>query len=140
MGAIIFLLTTIEVLTALLLIGIVLIQQSKAGGGLTAMGGGMTETVFGAAAGNVLTRGTVMLASVFLAVTLLLAVITGHRGPRRSVAETLADKPVIEKTVPAVDEAAAAVEVDSTVEAVDVTPADGATAPAVDPSSSRTSE
>ena len=96
MGVLVVLLTTIEVLAALLLIGIVLIQQSKAGGGLTAMGGGMTETVFGAAAGNVLTRGTVILAAVFLSVSLLLAVITGRHGPRRSVAESLTDKPAVE--------------------------------------------
>jgi len=72
------------------LIGIILIQQSKSGGGLTAMGGGMTESVFGASAGNVLTKGTVTLAAVFLAATLALAIITGHRGPRRSVADGLA--------------------------------------------------
>ena len=89
-SVVIFLLTTIEVIAALLLIGIILIQQSKSGGGLTAMGGGMTESVFGAAAGNVLTKGTVTLAAVFLAATLALAIITGHRGPRRSVADGLA--------------------------------------------------
>ena len=82
LNAIIVLLTAIDVLAALLLIGIILIQQSKSGGGLTAMGGGMTESVFGAAAGNVLTKGTVTLASIFLGITLILAVITGHRGPQ----------------------------------------------------------
>jgi preprotein translocase subunit SecG len=106
--AIIYLLTTVQVIAALLLIGIVLIQQSKAGGGLTAMGGGMTETVFGASAGNVLTRGTVILASVFLGAALILAVITGHRGPRRSVGESLKDRPVAEEPAePAAEEDAA---------------------------------
>ena len=89
----IFLLTTIEVIAALLLIGIILIQQSKSGGGLTAMGGGMTESVFGASAANVLTKGTVTLATLFLGTTLILAVITGHRGPRRSVAEDISAEP-----------------------------------------------
>ena len=102
-SVLIFLLTTIEVIAALLLIGIILIQQSKSGGGLTAMGGGMTESVFGASAGNVLTKGTVTLAAVFLAATLALAIITGHRGPRRSVADGLAVE------APAAAEKAAAV-------------------------------
>ena len=82
-------LTIIEVLVALLLIGIILIQQSKAGGGLGAVGGGMTEMVLGASAGNVLTKITVILASIFLGLTLLLNIITGHRGPGKSVIEDL---------------------------------------------------
>lgn len=91
---IIAVLTVFEALIALLLIGIILIQQSKAGGGLGAMGGGMTETVFGASAGNVLTKATVVLASIFLGITLLLTVITGHRRPTRSVVDTVAAETV----------------------------------------------
>lgn len=84
---VVFVLTALEVLTALLLIGIILIQQSKAGGGLGAVGGGVTETVFGATAGNVLTRGTVILASAFFVITLLLAIITGQSDLGSSVAD-----------------------------------------------------
>ena len=50
LSLVINLLTFVEVLAAFLLIGIILIQQSKAGGGLGAMAGGATETVFGATA------------------------------------------------------------------------------------------
>ena len=85
--------TVLEVIMALLLIGIVLIQQTKAGGGLGAMGGGMTETVFGASAGNVLTKATVILAALFLTNTLMLAIITGHSGQGKSLAESLPDAP-----------------------------------------------
>jgi len=84
------LLTVVEVVTAVLLIGIILIQESKAGGGLGAMSGGVTESVFGASAGNVLTRATVILGTVFLVNTLTLNVLTGHRRPGMSVAETVA--------------------------------------------------
>jgi len=91
---IIAVLTVFEALIALLLIGIILIQQSKAGGGLGAMGGGMTETVFGASAGNVLTKATVVLASIFLGITLLLTVITGYRRPARSVVDIVPEEAV----------------------------------------------
>ena len=84
---IIIFLTIIEVIVALMLTGIILIQQSKVGGGLGAMSGGVTETFFGAGAGNVLTKATVILASIFLGTTLLLAIISGQRRPGQSVIE-----------------------------------------------------
>ncbi|MCK5803140.1 MAG: preprotein translocase subunit SecG [Lentisphaeria bacterium] len=89
MGYLLHFLTFLEVVTALLLIGIILIQQSKTGGGLGAVGGGMTETVFGAGAGNVLTKGTVWLATLFFCLTLLVAVITGRGDLGGSVGDGL---------------------------------------------------
>ncbi|MFA4944278.1 MAG: preprotein translocase subunit SecG [Lentisphaeria bacterium] len=84
------LLTVIVVITAFLLIGIVLIQPSKSGGGLGAMSGGATESVLGAAAGTVLTRATVILAAIFMGLTLILVVINAHRrGGSGSVVEEL---------------------------------------------------
>lgn len=69
-------LLSIEVIVCLLLIGIILIQQSKGSGGLgTAFGGGMGESLFGSRAGNVLTRATIVLAVVFMVNTLLLALV-----------------------------------------------------------------
>jgi preprotein translocase subunit SecG len=109
-NVVVYVLTFLEVLTALLLIGIILIQQSKAGGGLGAVGGGVTETVFGATAGNVLTRGTVILASIFLGITLLLAVITGHSSGGRSVVDDMApEEPAAEMPATQAEDAAAAV-------------------------------
>ena len=89
MSIIIGILVTIDVIAALLLIGIILIQQTKSGGGLGSIGGGVTEAVFGATAGNVLTKGTVILASIFLCVTLLLAVLSGHLQQSKSVIEDM---------------------------------------------------
>lgn len=76
MGFITTLLILVEILTALLLIAVILMQQSKGQGGLgTAFGGGgMGESMFGSRAGNVLTKTTVVLAAVFLLNTMFLAV------------------------------------------------------------------
>ncbi len=90
MGSLIIILYIAEVIIALLLIGIVLIQQSKSQGGLGALSGGMTESIFGAATGNVITKATVVLATVFLVNTLLLAILTGRSGETATRAEELA--------------------------------------------------
>lgn len=121
---VISLLTFVEVLAAFLLIGIILIQQTKAGGGLGAMAGGATETVFGATAGNVLTKATIILAAIFLGTTLVVAALTGwfHR-PNRSVAEDVpaAQEEMAVPSAPDADAGAGAPAVD-----------DGATAPPAD--------
>lgn len=88
MGFLIGLLHFINIIVALLLVGIVMIQQSKSGGGLGAIAGGMGESVFGAAAGNVITKTTVILCTLFFGITLLLAVLSGRVGQP----ETLADR------------------------------------------------
>jgi preprotein translocase subunit SecG len=74
----------VEVLTSVLLIGIVLLQKSKSEGLGLAFGSGSGDTVFGSRAGNVLTRATIVLAIVFMANTLALAVMFGG-GQRRSL-------------------------------------------------------
>lgn len=86
------LLFTIDVICALLLIGIILIQQSKSGGGLGAISGGMGESVFGASVGNVITKTTVVLASVFLVSTLILAFISKYEPQTESVSDKLKQK------------------------------------------------
>ena len=114
-----------EVLCALLLIGIILIQQSKSGGGLGAIGGGMTESVFGTAAGNVITKTTVVLASIFLVLTMVLAVMTSHRGRPQTLADRLGDAApaaTVEENTPdpavtAPEETGTATDVDETADA-----------------------
>ncbi len=66
------------VLIAVLLIGLVLVQPSK-GGGLGSAFGGIGESVFGAQAMSQLSKVTVVLLSLFFVLTLILAVMTGHR-------------------------------------------------------------
>jgi preprotein translocase subunit SecG len=100
---IIGLLFVIDIICAFLLIGIILIQQSKSGGGLGALAGGMGESVFGTAAGNVITKTTVILATVFMVATLLIAIITGHRNEAPSLRERLQESLPVEEALPAGD-------------------------------------
>lgn len=83
------LLIFIEVVSSLLLIGIILIQQSKGGGLGTAFGGGAGDSLFGARAGNILTKITVTLGIVFMVNTLFLALVYAHR-PDKSLMATAA--------------------------------------------------
>ena len=76
-GIIIAVLYAAVVVIAILLIGLVLLQPSK-GGGLGSAFGGVGEGVFGAQALSQLSKLTIILMAVFFAVTLTLAVISGH--------------------------------------------------------------
>ncbi|MCC5845938.1 MAG: preprotein translocase subunit SecG [Verrucomicrobia bacterium] len=78
MNILIGFLIAVEVIVSVLLILIVLVQPSKSGGGLGGAafgGGGMGEQLFGARAGNVLTKGTVLFAVIFLVNTMALALV-----------------------------------------------------------------
>ena len=86
-GVIVFLLTTVNVVSAIMLLGVILIQKSKSQGAGLAFGGTMGESMFGAQMGNVLTKTTVILAIVFLLNTTLLALIGG-----RMIREALSDE------------------------------------------------
>jgi len=75
----------VEVLCSVLLISLILLQRSKSEGLGTAFGGGMGESLFGSRAGNVLTKMTVILGSVFLLNTLVLGILyTGGGTATRS--------------------------------------------------------
>lgn len=75
MNIIRFILIAVEIVSCLMLIGVILLQQSKGGGMGTAFGGGMSETIFGSRAGNILTKVTITLAIVFLANTAILGIM-----------------------------------------------------------------
>lgn len=96
MDVITVVLYTLVIIVALLLIGLVLIQQSK-GGGFGGSFGGVGESVFGAHAGSHLTKLTVILTTSFFVLTLLLAVIVGHSNRGRSVVESNAAENVENK-------------------------------------------
>ena len=68
-------LTIIEVVVCVMLIGLVLIQRSKGEGISAAISGGMGEAIFGANVGNVVTRTTVVLGIVFLLNTICLTLL-----------------------------------------------------------------
>ena len=79
MGWLIVVLYVLVVVSALLLIGLILIQPSK-GGGMGAAFGGVGETVLGAHAGSHLTKATVVLTTIFFGTALALATLIGHGG------------------------------------------------------------
>ncbi len=72
-------LIAIEILSAVLLVAVVLLQKPRSGGAGVAFGSGFGEAIFGPRMGNVLTRATLVLATVFLLNTLLLANIYSGR-------------------------------------------------------------
>lgn len=86
MGIIRTLLFIVDIICALLLVGVILIQKSKNEGmGGLSFGAGMGEALFGSRTGNVLTRATVTLASIFLGTSLLLSVLNPTRTASRSI-------------------------------------------------------
>ena len=68
-------LLVVEVLSAFLLVVVILAQKSKDQGLGMAFGSGMGESLFGSRAGNVLTRMTITLATVFMLTTIVLGVL-----------------------------------------------------------------
>ncbi len=76
----------VEVLCCLLLIGLILLQRAKSEGLGLAFGASTGESLFGARAGNVLSKATVILGVVFMASTLALGVLFAQK-----------DKPLIDR-------------------------------------------
>lgn len=94
MSFVIGLLLTIQALTCLFLILIVLMQPSKADGGLgAAFGAGATDTLFGARTGNVLTKGTIWGATILFVTSLLLTILIAHQKPTSLVLDTVVSTP-----------------------------------------------
>lgn len=94
----------IDVLACILLVGLILIQRSKSEGmGGLAMGAGMGEALFGSRAGNVLTRGTIVLACIFMGSTTLLAVLYSRSssGDKSVISEQLQALPTAPAQQPA---------------------------------------
>ena len=80
MSILIGFLYALEVIVCFLLGGVILLQKPKEGGLGVSFGGGMGEALFGAQMGNVLTKGTIILGTVFLLNTLVLSRLTSHTG------------------------------------------------------------
>jgi preprotein translocase subunit SecG len=74
MNILIGILLGVDVLVALLMILVILMQRPKSEGLGAAFGGGVTENIFGAQTTNVLTKFTGWLAGIFFVVTFLLSI------------------------------------------------------------------
>lgn len=114
-------LMVVQVLVAVALIGLILLQQGKGADAGAAFGSGSSSTVFGArGSANFLSRSTAWLATVFFAVSLALAyLISGSVQKTGSVVDKL------EQVAPApVTDAAPAAEVPATATPEPTVPAD----------------
>lgn len=116
-------LVVLQVIIAIALIGLVLIQHGKGADAGAAFGAGASGTVFGArGSANFLSRSTAGLAAAFFITSLALAYIVSHGGTEGgSIADQVIEQqapvvieeslPAIPDEVPVADEAAPAVEI-----------------------------
>ncbi|MFA5264031.1 MAG: preprotein translocase subunit SecG [Opitutaceae bacterium] len=102
MSILIAIVTFVLIIISALLILVVLAQKTKDGGMGAALGGGMTESTFGAETGNVLSKATINLSIAFF--VLGFALYLGHIYMRKSANASQAALPTIpvtSATVPA---------------------------------------
>jgi preprotein translocase subunit SecG len=74
----------VHLLIALALVGVILLQRSE-GGALGMGGGGFGGLMTGRASANLLTRTTAVLAAIFIATSMLLAIAAGRGSTPRSI-------------------------------------------------------
>src|SRR6187399_621399 len=79
MNILINVILAIDMLVAVLMTLVILMQRPKSEGLGAAFGGGVTENIFGAQTTNVLTKFTGWLAGIFFALTFALSVLYAHR-------------------------------------------------------------
>ena len=92
---------TLYVITCLVLMLVVLIQQGKAGDLASAFGGGSSQAAFGARAGaTLLTKVTWVCAAMFVVCALALSIL-GQRGPGSVLGSVALPKPAATQPAPA---------------------------------------
>ena len=88
-------LLTIEVIVCIAMIVVILLQRSEGGGLGLGSGGGMSGLMSGRGAANVLTRTTVILATIFIGTSIALALLAKNSGGSNPWGEvTSEDKPL----------------------------------------------
>lgn len=102
------LLYVVEVVSCLLLAGVVMLQKPKEGGLGGVLGGGMGEAVLGADAGNILIKATAFLGTIFIVNTLVLASFTARVHKKSMMSGVSAPAPVQAPALPTLPEAAPA--------------------------------
>jgi preprotein translocase subunit SecG len=92
-------LLVVYLIVALMLIGLVLVQQGKGAGMGASFGSGGSNTVFGATgSGNFMTRSTAVLATLFFAISLVLGNMSNKQAPEVDPWQNL-EVPVTEQPV-----------------------------------------
>src|SRR6266851_3658842 len=97
MNVLINVLLAIDMLVAVLMTLVILMQRPKSEGLGAAFGGGVTENIFGAQTTNVLTKFTAWLAGVFFILTFALSILYAHR----SIASSGLRRELMKKQAPA---------------------------------------
>jgi len=98
------LLIILEAACCLSLVGLILLQKTKDGGLGMAFGGGGNDSLFGARAGNVLTKATVGIGIVFLMNTLILGMLFAGSASESTVEKELSAQRPAPVEMPAVPE------------------------------------
>ena len=100
------LVVVLQILTALVMIGLVLIQHGKGADMGASFGSGASGSLFGATgSANFLSRSTAVCAAVFFVCTLALAYFSNDRS-RPSSSGSVLDRPAVSAPAPAASEAA----------------------------------
>jgi preprotein translocase subunit SecG len=86
-------LLVIDILLALALVGVVLVQRSEGGGLGIGGSGGMGNFMTARGTTNLLTRTTAIIAAAFMVVSLALAVMAGAGREQRSILEQMPAAP-----------------------------------------------
>ncbi len=92
------LLIILEAVCSLALIGLVLLQKSKGGGLGMAFGSGGNDSLFGARAGNILTKATIWIGVIFLANTLVLGMLFASSADKSLIDDSVS--PTARSTAP----------------------------------------
>jgi preprotein translocase subunit SecG len=134
MGFFIGLMLTVQVVACLFMILIVLMQPSKADGGLgAAFGSGATDTLFGARTGNILTKATVWLAAILFINSVLLGYLFSRQSSAVLDAVKNAPPAAVQKAEPAAKDKKAAAPATESKAAAPGKPAEPAKTPAPAP-------
>ena len=91
----IYVLLGINILVCILLTLLVLMQKPRSEGLGAAFGGNFTDSIFGAQTSDVLTKGTIWLGGIFMALTLILALLYSHRQMSGNKLQEELTKPVV---------------------------------------------
>jgi len=92
----------VHVMTALAIIGLVLLQHGKGADAGAAFGSGASGSLFGASgSANFLSRTTAVLAAVFFLTSLGLTYFSSHKSENKGVMELRKEVPVSAEKVPA---------------------------------------
>lgn len=113
----IYILLGVNILVCILLTLLILMQKPRSEGLGAAFGGGFTESIFGAQTSDVLTKGTIWLGSIFMVLTLVLALLYSHRQTAGPKLQEELSKPVAAATNNLVTNAVAPAAVESSTPA-----------------------